>query len=48
MKPKPGELVILTEIPRGMLDDLPPEDQQAITDVVGKSILFNKPRSGWL
>jgi hypothetical protein len=40
MKPKPGELVILTEIPRGTLDDLPPEDQQAITDVVGKSILL--------
>jgi hypothetical protein len=42
MKPKPGELVVLIEIPRGMLDDLPPEDQEAITDVVGKPILLNE------
>lgn len=40
MKPKPGELVVLIEIPRGMLDDLPPEDQEAIADVVGKPILL--------
>ena len=25
-----------------MLDDLPPEDQQAITNVVGKPILLNE------
>ena len=41
-EPKLGELVVLIEIPRGMLDDLPPEDQQAITDVVGKPILLNE------
>jgi len=42
MKPKPGELVVLIEVPRGMLDDLPPEDQEVITDVVGKPILLNE------
>jgi hypothetical protein len=42
MKPKPGELVVLIEIPGGMLNDLPPEDQQAITEVVGKPILLNE------
>ena len=42
MKPKPGELVVLIEIPRGMLIDLPPEDQQAIKEVVGKPILLNE------
>jgi len=42
MKPKPGELVVLVEIPRGMLDDLPLEDQEAITDVVGKPVLLNE------
>lgn len=42
MKPKPGEMVILIEVPRGMLDDLPPEDQQAIADVVGKPIRLNE------
>jgi hypothetical protein len=36
MKPKPGEWVVLTEVPPGMLDDLPLEDQQAIVEVVGK------------
>jgi hypothetical protein len=42
MKPKPGELVVLIEIPPGMLDDLPHEDQQAIEGVVGKPILLNE------
>ena len=28
MEPKPGELVVLTEVPPGMLDDLPLEDRQ--------------------
>jgi hypothetical protein len=30
LEPKPGELVVLIEVPRGFLDDLPQEDQQAI------------------
>ena len=42
MKPKPGESVVLTQIPQGMLDDLPPEDQRAIIEVVGKPILLNE------
>ena len=42
VKPKPGDMVLLTEVPPGMLDDLPSEDQQAITAVVGKPILLTK------
>jgi hypothetical protein len=42
IKPKPGEMVVLMEVPPGMLDDLPPEDQQAINEVVGKPILLNE------
>jgi hypothetical protein len=38
IKPKPGDTVVLIEVPPGMLDDLPPEDQQAINEVVGKPI----------
>ena len=38
MEPKPGELVVLTEVPPGMLDDFPLEDQQAIVEIVGKPI----------
>jgi hypothetical protein len=37
-RPKPGDKVVLTAVPPGMLDDLPTEDQQAIADVVGKPI----------
>jgi hypothetical protein len=40
MEPKPGEWVVLTEVPPGMLDDLPLEDQQAIVEVVGKPIVL--------
>jgi hypothetical protein len=40
--PKPGEMVVLIEVPRGMLDDLPPEDQKAINEIVGKPILLNE------
>jgi hypothetical protein len=38
MEPKPEELVVLTEVPPGMLDDLPSEDKQAIVEIVGKPI----------
>ncbi len=41
MKPKPGDTVMLTEVPPGMLDDLPADDQQAINEVVGKPIVLN-------
>jgi len=37
-KPKPGEMVILTGLPAGFLDDLPTEDQLAISKVVGKRV----------
>jgi hypothetical protein len=40
MEPKPGEWVVLTEVPPGMLDDLPLDDQQAIVEVVGKPIVL--------
>jgi|ERR1700723_4666700 hypothetical protein len=39
-RPKAGDKVALTAIPPGMLDDLPTEDQQAITEAVGKQILL--------
>jgi hypothetical protein len=38
--PKPGDTVVLTDIPPELLDGLPPEDQQAITRLVGKPILL--------
>lgn len=39
-KPKPGDMVVLKELPPGLLDNLPGEDQEAITDIVGKPILL--------
>jgi hypothetical protein len=41
-KPKPGNRVILIELPPGFLDDLPEEDQQAIRDTVGKPVRLNE------
>ena len=41
-KPKPGEKVILKALPPGFTDDLPEEDQRAISAVVGKPIVLNK------
>lgn len=41
-KPKPGEMAVLTKLPPGFLNDLPTEDQRAISDVVGKPILLNE------
>lgn len=37
-KPSPGNRVILIDLPTGFLHDLPAEDQQAISDAVGKPI----------
>jgi hypothetical protein len=37
---KRGQKVIVTELPDGFLDDLPKEDQDAITAIVGKPIRF--------
>ena len=41
-RPKPGEKVVLKRLPPGFIDDLPEEDQRAISAVVGKPILLNK------
>ena len=35
---KPGQKAILTALPPGLLDDLPEEDQKAISEIVGKPI----------
>lgn len=42
MKPNPGDMVVLTAIPQGFLDDLPEEDQQTIREIVGKPVLLNE------
>ena len=42
MKPKPGSRVVLREVPPGLLDDLPEDDQVAINEVVGKPIQLNE------
>ena len=41
-KPKPGEMVVLTGLPTGFLDDLPKEEQLAISSAVGKTLILNK------
>ena len=37
-KPRAGEQVVLLALPPGFLDDLPDEDQRAITALVGKPV----------
>jgi len=32
----PGDTVILRELPRGFIDDLPTEDQKGISEIAGK------------
>lgn len=39
---EPGHLVVLTKLPPRFLDDLPRENRQAISDVVGKPIRLKK------
>jgi hypothetical protein len=41
-KPAPGDMVTLSEIPSGLLDDLPEEDQRAISEIVGKPVRLNE------
>jgi hypothetical protein len=41
-RPKPGQKVILKALPPGFIDDLPEEDQLAISAAVGKPIILNK------
>jgi hypothetical protein len=37
---KPGDMVVLDELPPGFLQDLPEEDQYAISEIVGKPVEF--------
>jgi hypothetical protein len=37
-----GDAVVLTHLPAGWLDDLPPEDQAAITAILGRPIQFSE------
>jgi hypothetical protein len=41
-KPMPGDSVVLEKVPLGLLDGLPKEDQQSISEIVGKPIRLNK------
>jgi len=41
-KVKPGEQVVLTKLPPGLLRGLPTEDQTAIRLIVGKSVLLER------
>jgi hypothetical protein len=37
----PGQMVILREAPPALLSGLPPEDQEAILDIVGRPVEFS-------
>ena len=41
-KPKPGDKAILREVPPGLLDGLPTEDQNAISEAIGTPLLLNE------
>ena len=41
-KPLPGDYVVLEELPRGLLDSLPGEAQQAISRIVGQPVRLNE------
>ena len=40
IKPQPGDMVVLTAVPLGLLDGLPQEDKHAIIATVGKPVLL--------
>jgi hypothetical protein len=44
--PKPGEKVVLDELPPGLIDGLPGEDQQAILAIIGVPIRFTGIEEG--
>jgi hypothetical protein len=46
-KPKPGDRVILTSIPPGLLTDLPEEDQEAIRAIVGQPVTLQGYDAEW-
>jgi hypothetical protein len=37
---KPRKKVVLQDLPPGLIDGLPEEDQKAITEIVGKPVLL--------
>jgi hypothetical protein len=39
-KPEPGQMVVLKQLPPGLIDGLPQEDQEAITAIVGQPVLL--------
>jgi hypothetical protein len=39
-RPEPGDTVVLTSAPSGLLKRLPTEDQVALTEAVGKPVLL--------
>lgn len=41
-KPAPGDMVVLQEVPEGLLDGLPTKDQRAISEIVGKPVRLNE------
>lgn len=41
-KPQPGDTVVLTRMPQGLLDGLPPEEQEAISEALGKPLKLNE------
>jgi hypothetical protein len=42
----PGDRIVLKEIPPGLPDGLPAEDQQAISGILGKPVALNEYRDG--
>jgi hypothetical protein len=41
MKPRSKRKVILAALPAGFIDNLPPEDQRALLEAVGKPAMLN-------
>jgi len=41
-RPLPGDTVVLRELPPGLLDGLPTEDQQAIVEAASKPLFLNE------
>ena len=39
-KPKPGHIVVLTALPPGFIDDLPEDEQRAISARIGRPIML--------
>lgn len=37
---RPGDSVVITELPKGLIDGLPEDEQKAVKEVIGKAILL--------